>query len=85
MPAQTMRVDAPNIFSVSGRNDVLLSYHRLTSRVQGARVGIEMKTNMESNDFIQAQVECLLLAVNSNYPIIQVWYFYSITGNVMCD
>ena len=44
--------------------------------VQGARAGIEMKTNIQTHDLIQAKVECLLIAIRSSFPVIQVVYIF---------
>ena len=76
------------MFKVSGRNDVILSSKSATSYLQGARAGIGMKSKIEPHDFIQAQVECLLIAINSFFPVMQVfcsWQFIIGPTHLSCS
>ena len=68
---QILALHPPNTFNVTGKNDVILSSKSLSLLVQGARAGIEMKTNIQAHDLIQAKVECLLIAIRSSFPVIQ--------------
>jgi hypothetical protein len=45
----------------------------------GVLVGIELKPDIENHHFIQAQIGCLLIALNSNFPTLQVC-FATFTG-----
>jgi hypothetical protein len=71
---QTLKLSPPNIFKVIGQVDVVVASPRYQGGAwkSGVFIGIEMKTHITDQSFIQAQAECLILSVNSSMPVIQV-------------
>ena len=67
-------MNPPDIFNVSAQIDAIVASPRYLGSIwkTGALMGIEMKVEIEDHDIIQAQVECLILAINSQFPIIHV-------------
>ena len=39
---------------------------------RAALLGIELQTEIKDHDFVQAQLECLIMASRSQFPVLQV-------------
>ena len=75
---QTLKIYPPNIFSIRGQPDVAIvnPMYSGTDCKLGILVGIEVKTEIVTQSIIQAQIGCLLIAANSNFPTLQVCHYY---------
>jgi hypothetical protein len=70
-----VKIAAPNQFAVSGQTDVALISKNFSLDLdwkKGVLLTIELKKTIVKHDFIQGQAECLIMAANSQFPVLQV-------------
>jgi hypothetical protein len=74
MRAQRLKFQAPDIYDLSGKSDVAITSKPFgeTEWGLGVLIGIELKTVIDPADFTQAQIGCLLISSNSQFPALQV-------------
>uniref|UniRef100_A0A7S0MEJ9 Uncharacterized protein n=1 Tax=Cryptomonas curvata TaxID=233186 RepID=A0A7S0MEJ9_9CRYP len=69
-----LKFQAPDIRKLCGRSDVAIT-PKMFGKAEwksGILIGIELKTVIDLSDFIQAQIGCLLISSNSQFPALQL-------------